>query len=143
MIAGAAAWLLAPAEPVWWVAPVSTVVALAGAGAFAVWPSGPLSGAVSALRTLVVAILALMAAAALGFTAGQLRNLTVAQPAYFGAEQAVRVEGWVVANDASDNGPRLRLLVQSIEGVDAPPRYVRVSVSEAGLLTSGRGARSN
>jgi competence protein ComEC len=141
MIAGAAAWLLAPAEPVWWVAPVSTVVALAGAGAFAVWPSGPLSGAVSALRTLVVAILALMAAAALGFTAGQLRNLTVAQPAYFGAEQAVRVEGWVVANDASDNGPRLRLLVQSIEGVDAPPRYVRVSVSEAGLLTSGRGAR--
>ena len=47
----------------------------------------------------------------------------------------MRVEGWVVANDASDNGPRLRLLVRSIEGVAEPPRYVRVSVSEAGLLT--------
>ena len=38
----------------------------------------------------------------------------------------MRVEGWVVANDASDSGPRLRLLVRDIEGVEAPPRYVRV-----------------
>lgn len=81
------------------------------------------------------------AAAATGFAAGQLRGLTVSQPAYVGSEDPVRVAGWVIANDASDNGPRLRLLVHSIEGVDAPPRYVRVSVSEAGLLTAGRGAR--
>ncbi len=141
MIVGAAAWLLAPSEPVWWIGPGLALVAMAGAIALSVWPSGPLSGAVSVLRTLGVALLALIAAAALGFSAGQFRNLTVAQPAYIGSDEAVRVEGWVVANDASDNGPRLRLLVHGIQGVDAPPRYVRVSVSEAGLLTAGRGAR--
>ena len=82
----------------------------------------------------------LVAAADLGFTSAHVRGLTVAQPAYVGGEEPVRVEGWVVANDASDNGPRLRLLVRSIEGVTEPPRYVRLSVSEAGLLTAGRAA---
>jgi competence protein ComEC len=47
----------------------------------------------------------------------------------------------VVANNANENGPRLRLLVRSIEGVARPPRYVRVRVSSAGVLTPGRGAR--
>lgn len=141
MIAGAAAWLLAPSEPIWWIGLALAVVALAGAIAFSIWPSGPLGGALSVLRTLAVAGFALIAATALGFGAGQIRNLTVAQPAYVGSEEPVRVEGWVVANDASDNGPRLRILVRAIEGVDAAPRYVRVSVSEAGLLTAGRGAR--
>lgn len=41
----------------------------------------------------------------------------------------------------SNAGPRLRLITRSIEGVDAAPRYVRVSVPEAGMLIPGRSAR--
>src|SRR5690606_3725277 len=50
-------------------------------------------------------------------------------------------QGWVIANDANENGPRLRLLVHSVEGVADPPRYARFSVAEAGMLTPGRAAR--
>jgi competence protein ComEC len=63
------------------------------------------------------------------------------QPAFGSADEPRLVDGWVVANDTSDNGPRLRLLVRTIEGVVAPPRYVRMSVGDAGLLTPGRAAR--
>src|SRR5690606_11687422 len=42
---------------------------------------------------------------------------------------------------SNDSGPRLRLLVRSIEDVAGAPRYVRMSVAEAGLLTPGRAAR--
>ena len=141
MIGGAAVWLLAPVEPAWWIGPLVTVAALVPAIALSLWPSGPLGGILAGLRTLAVAVCGLAAAAGLGFCAGQIRGLTVAQAAYAGSDEATRVEGWVVANDASDNGPRLRILVHAIEGVAAPPRYVRVSVSEAGLLTAGRPAR--
>ncbi len=141
MIAGAAVWLLALGEPSWWAGPLITIMALVPAIALSFWPSGPLNGVVAGLRTLTVAACALGAAAGLGFSAGQIRGLTVAQVAYAGGDDAVRLEGWVVANDASDNGPRLRLLLHGIEGVEAAPRYVRVSVGEAGLLTAGRAAR--
>ena len=75
------------------------------------------------------------AACGLGGVAAQVRSATVAQPPFVASEEPIRVEGWVVANDASDYGPRLRLLVRSIEGMDDVPRYVRMSVAGAGVLT--------
>ncbi len=45
-----------------------------------------------------------------------------------------------MANEASENGPRLRLLVRAIEGLEAAPLYVRVSVAQTGLLSPGRAA---
>lgn len=140
MIAGAAAWVLAPQDPPAWLA---TAVFLAGtAVALAVWlsPSDAFGGWLIALRRLAAGFCVLAAAAGLGALAAQVRTWSVAQPPYVASEEPVRVEGWVVANDASDNGPRLRLLVRGIEGIEAPPRYVRLSVSEAGLLTPGRAA---
>ncbi|MBX3428996.1 MAG: ComEC/Rec2 family competence protein [Hyphomonadaceae bacterium] len=92
-------------------------------------------------RQLLAALCAVAAAVALGAIAAQVRIQGVAQSAFAASEEPRAVEGWVVANDRNDNGPRLRLLVRSIDGVNDPPRYVRMSVSEAGLLTPGRAAR--
>lgn len=140
MIAGAALWLLSPTTPAWWLGPVFLVLGTAAAIALAAWTSERVDGWAVTLRHVLGGLCALAAAAGLGFGAAHVRGLTVAQSALVGSDEPTRVEGWVVANDASDNGPRLRLLVRSIEGVEAPPRYVRLSVSEAGLLTAGRGA---
>ena len=140
MIAGAALWLAAPTDPPWWLGPALLVVGTAAAFGFAMWPGPRPDGVLVALRNVIGGAFALMAAAGAGLGAAHLRGVTVAQAPYAGSEEPVRLEGWVVANDASDNGPRLRLLVRDIEGVEAPPRYVRVSVSEAGLLTAGRAA---
>jgi len=141
MIAGAAVWLLAPTNPAWWLGPALFLAALAALIALAIWSGGDPDGLAARLRSVGAAISAVGIALGLGFCAAEFRGWTVAQAAYVGSEEAVRVEGWVVANDASDNGPRLRLLVRGIDGVASPPRYVRVSVSEAGLLTAGRAAR--
>jgi competence protein ComEC len=140
MIAGAALWLLAPIEPAWWAGPGMLVLGVAAALALAVWPSADFQGWAIAVRRALAALCALAAALGLGAAAAHIRALTVAQPALAVSEAPRSIEGWVVANDASDNGPRLRLLVRAIEGANAPPRYVRVSVSEAGLLTPGRSA---
>lgn len=140
MIAGAALWLAAPTDPPWWLGPTLLVVGTAAAFGLAMWPGARPDGAWVALRHAMGGACALIAAAGAGFGAAHLRAVTVAQAPYVANDEPVRVEGWVVANDASDNGPRLRLLVRHIEGVEAPPRYVRVSVSEAGLLTAGRAA---
>ncbi len=141
MIAGAAAWLAAPGEPSWWLGPPMTILGVAAAVVLMLWPSERHDGWPIALRRVLAATAALIAAAGFGLVAGTLRGMSVAAPPYEGSAEAVQVEGWVVANDASDNGPRLRLLVRDIEGVGTPPRYARVSVSEAGLLTAGRAAR--
>lgn len=141
MIAGAAAWLLAPTDPPTWVGGASFVLGTAAAIAFAAWPGGHAAGALMALRRVATALCAMAAAVGLGAVAAQVRTAAVAQPAFTAADVRLTVEGWVIANDASDNGPRLRLLVRNIEGVTEPPRYVRMSVSEAGLLTPGRAAR--
>lgn len=140
MIAGAAAWLLAPTEPPWWVGPSLFLISTLAIVGLSAWPANDPGALWSALRRLAAGVFALAAASGLGFSAAHLRGLSVVQPSYVGGETPVRVQGWVVANDASDNGPRLRLLVRAIEGVAAPPRYVRVSVAQAGLLTSGRAA---
>lgn len=141
MIAGAALWLAAPAEPPWWLGPGATALGAISAVALTVWPSEHHDGWPVVLRRVLAATGAFIAAAGLGLFAGTFRGMSVEAPPYQGSAEAVQVEGWVVANDASDNGPRLRLLVRGIEGVEEAPRYVRVSVSEAGLLTAGRAAR--
>lgn len=138
MIVGSAFWLTAPTDPVWWLGPLFLTLGTTGAVGLAAWPSTRNDGAAVRLRQALAGMLALVAAAGLGASAAHLRGLSVAQAPYAANEEPVHVEGWVVSNDASDNGPRLRLLVRDIEGVDDPPRYVRVSVSEAGLLTAGR-----
>lgn len=140
MIAGAAAWLTLPAGPPWWIGPALTVAGGAAAVILLILPTARIDGPYRRAAIVLSSLCALVCSAGLGFAAAELRGRSVAQPLYAGADEAVRVEGWVVANDASDNGPRLRLLVRNIEGVAAPPRYVRVSVSEAGLLTAGRAA---
>lgn len=94
-----------------------------------------------ALRATVAGLLALAAAAALGAAAAEWRAEAVASPPYVVSDEGpVALEGWVVANETSDSGPRLRLLVRTIEGVAASPRYVRVAVADAGVLTPGRAA---
>ncbi|HYD73735.1 MAG TPA: ComEC/Rec2 family competence protein, partial [Candidatus Binatia bacterium] len=140
MIAGAALWLAAPTDPPWWLGLALLVVGTAAAFVMEMWPGQRPDGAWVVLRHALGGVFALVAAAGAGLGAAHMRAATVAQPPYTAREEAVRLEGWVVANDASDNGPRLRLLVRNIEGLEAPPRYVRVSVSEAGLLTAGRAA---
>lgn len=141
MIVGAAAWMLSPRDPPIWLSGVTFALATAGAAAIALWSTHEPPGWLVALRRLTASALAMTAAAALGAGAAQVRTASVAQPILAASDEPIIVEGWVVANDASDNGPRLRLLVHSIEGVEAVPRYVRFSVSEAGLLTPGRAAR--
>ncbi len=141
MIAGAAAWLLAPSDPPVWLGPAALALGAAAAAALAAWPHAtPTSWQITARRVLA-GLCALIAAAGLGAISAHIRTAQVAQPAFSAVEAPIVVEGWVVANDASDNGPRLRLLVRNIEGVAEPPRYVRMSVADAGLLTPGRAAR--
>ncbi len=141
MIAGAAAWLGAPSDPPRWLGTAAFVLSLAAIVALSVWPSESPQSWDARLRRILSGFIALIAAAGLGAIACEIRNASVAGAPYAGSDDAVRLEGWVVANDASAQGPRLRIQVRSIEGVEAPPRYVRVSVSEAGLLTAGRSAR--
>jgi competence protein ComEC len=115
-----------------------------GGGIIGLWLVGAVwTTAVSAswLRTLIQAGLSLICAAALGAGAAQVRTILVWQPAYQAAPEPVSIEGWVVANNVNESGPRLRLLVHSIDGATTPPRYVRLAVSEAGVLSPGRGAR--
>jgi competence protein ComEC len=140
MIAGAAFWLAAPAQPNWWLGPALLVLGLVAAFGFAAWPGARPDGAFAALRHAFGGLCALIAATGAGIGAAHLRGVAVAQAPYAGSDEPVRLEGWVTANEASDSGPRLRLLVRSIQGVQAPPRYVRVSVSDAGVLSAGRSA---
>lgn len=140
MVAGAAAWLLAPQDPLWWWGAGGLLLGGAAAALVSFWPGRADAWLMGARRALA-GLLALAAAAGFGAVAADMRTRAVAQPSLTLTDAPLAVEGWVVANDASDNGPRLRLLVRGIEGVTAPPRYVRFAVSEAGLLTPGRAAR--
>ncbi|MEQ1819149.1 MAG: ComEC/Rec2 family competence protein [Terricaulis sp.] len=141
MIAGSAAWMLAPTDPPIWLGGVAFALGIAAAVALAAMPHATPTGWQVRLRQALGGFCALIAAGGLGAVAAQVRTQSVAQPVFEASEEPRAVEGWVIANDANDNGPRLRLLVRSIDGVDAPPRYARMSVSEAGLLTPGRAAR--
>jgi len=141
MIAGSAAWMLAPTDPPMWLGPAALVLGIAASVALAAVPHPIPTGWQVSVRQMLGGLCALFAAAGLGAIAAHVRTAAVAQPALTTSEEPRAVEGWVVANETNDNGPRLRLLVRSIDGVAEPPRYVRMSVAEAGLLTPGRAAR--
>jgi competence protein ComEC len=138
LIAGAALWLLWPTDPPVWLGPAVFLGASGAAWGIAAWPG---DGAGHGIRLALAGCLALAGAAGLGASTADLRTRAAAQPGYDGGDAPVLVEGWVMANDASENGPRLRLLVRAIAGEAEPPLLVRVAVSDAGVLTAGRGAR--
>lgn len=137
-IAGAAFWIAAPQEPAAWIGPVVFAAGAAFALILSFWPGGAVVGAWPTARRAAAAVFALIAAAGIGACACMAREAIVAHKAYAGSAQAVEIRGWVFATEASDGGPRLRLLVRSIEGAPHPPRFVRLSVPEAGLVTPGR-----
>lgn len=141
VIAGAAFWLTAARDPpVWWAASALLLGAL-GAWGLAAWPSERPDGPGALLRSALAGLCALVAALGLGAGAAQVRTAIVATPQFPTLEGPVSFEGWVVSIDSGESGQRLRLLVRDIDGVDGPPRYVRVAVPETGLLAPGRAAR--
>jgi competence protein ComEC len=133
--------MLWPVDPPWWLGGALFVVAGPAAFGLAALPGRRTGGFGRPARLVGSGLFALTAAAGLGASAAQWRTQAVASPGFIGGDAPVLVEGWVIANDAGERGPRLRLLVRSIEGMDLSPRYVRVSVSAAGVLTPGRAAR--
>ncbi len=141
VIAGAAFWITAPVTPAFWLGPTLAALGLATTAVLLSWPSPtPENWAVAGRRSLA-GLAALAASIGVGMGAAQLKTAIVATPSFPALSEPVIVEGWVSSIDSSDSGQRLRLLVRHIEGVESPPRYVRVSVPAAGLLTPGRAAR--
>jgi competence protein ComEC len=138
MIAGSALWLLAPTDPPAWAAAGACLGGALVAFAVLHWLK---EGRAWIVGTGLAAFAALICAMGLGAGAAQFRTWSVAQPVLPVSDAPRSVEGWVVSNDASDNGPRLRLLTHAVEGAEHIPRYIRVAVPDAGLLTPGRGAR--
>ncbi|GAM99384.1 DNA internalization-related competence protein ComEC/Rec2 [alpha proteobacterium U9-1i] len=137
-IAGAAFWLVAPTDPsIWLGAGLVVGAALLIAAGLLIAPGAELD----LLRVVTVASASLALAAGLGIGAAQVRTHLAATPAIVGDEEPRGVEGWVIAVESSTAGPRLRLITRAIEGSEAVPRYVRVSVPAAGMLTPGRAAR--
>ena len=141
VIAGAAVWLTAARDPPYWLGGALMLAGVAASIGFAGWPSEKPDGWAVSLRRALAGLAALAASFGLGLAAAQARAALVATPAFPALEAPVIVEGWVASIDSSDAGQRLRLLVRYIEGVEGPPRYVRVAVPEAGLLSPGRAAR--
>lgn len=141
MIVGAALWLTAALEPPVWL-PFSVLIVGAGVAlGLSAWASDDPGDWALWLRRALSGAFAFVAAIGLGASAAQVRTFLVAQPPVVGSETPRGVEGWVLANESNESGARLRLLVRAIEGMEAPPRYVRVSVAAAGVLTPGRAAR--
>lgn len=139
LVLGAASWVAAPRDPPVWLAGLG--VSLAAIGLWLVRTLWADASGSAVLRTLAQVCLWATLAVSIGASAAQIRTLSVAQTPYQARVGPVAVEGWVVANNANETGPRLRLLVNAIDGTDAPPRLVRLTVSEAGVLSPGRGAR--
>ncbi len=138
-IAGASLWLLSPVEPHWLSGPLLALSCTLSAVAIGAWAAP--EGVLTVLRRCLAGAFALAAAAGVGVCAAQFRAASVHEAPLAASDAPRAVEGWVTSNDAGETGPRLRLLVRSIEGVETPPRYVRVAVREAGRLSAGRAAR--
>lgn len=136
-LAGASAWMCVPQDPPAWAGFALLAVGAVSAGVCAFWPS---TAPVSAWRQALAGCFSLLAAFGLGLSAAQVRLWSVAQPSVAASDAPRGIDGWVVAVEPSEAGPRLRLLTASIEGVASAPRYVRLSVPQAGLLTPGRAA---
>ncbi|HWA00833.1 MAG TPA: ComEC/Rec2 family competence protein [Caulobacterales bacterium] len=138
VIAGAAAWITAPADPPTWLGGAVFMGALALSCVFAFLPSRRVDGADVLLRRILAGAFAMLAAAGLGAAAAQVRTWEVSAPPFVSPPGPVEVRGWVADLDAGQSGPRLRILTASIEGLAAPPRYVRVAVPARAVLTPGR-----
>ncbi|MFZ2030153.1 MAG: ComEC/Rec2 family competence protein [Vitreimonas sp.] len=138
MIAGAAWWFSLPVDPPFWAPGTALGAAIAMMIGLVTWPSPRHDSWPAGLRQVLAALCALAASSALGAVAAQIRTASVAQTAFTHGSDPVRVQGWVSEIDSSDSGPRLRLLVRAIDGVASPPRFARVAVRQAGLLTPGR-----
>jgi len=134
MIAGAAVWMTAVVTPPWWHAPVLFFASAAAAWTLAAWP-----GAGRGRLRMACAGLCVMAAAfALGAVSGQVRAAIVATPRITADAGPVRLTGWVMDVEPGATRPRMRVLVDGIDGIDALPRYARVSVRAEGLMPPGR-----
>jgi len=141
VIAGAALWLTALRDPPFWLGPALLALGAGAAFALAAWPSEKPTGWDVSLRRALAGLCALAASVGLGLAAAHARAAIVATPAFLAQPAPIIVEGWVASIDSSESGQRLRLLVRHIEGVEGPPRYVRVAVPAAGVLAPGRAAR--
>ncbi|HVY84841.1 MAG TPA: ComEC/Rec2 family competence protein [Caulobacterales bacterium] len=138
MIAGAAAWLSAPTDPPIWLGAGLFGGATMLACVFAFLPSRRPDGADVFLRRILAGAFAILAAVGLGGFAAQVRAWSVDEAPFAATHGPVEVQGWVIDLDAGQTGPRLRLLTASLEGIAAPPRYVRIAVPARAVLTPGR-----
>ncbi len=132
MIFGAAAWMSAPAAPPPWIAPL---VLLLSAGVALALATAPLSGP-GRVRLAGAGVFALVAAFALGAVAGDVRTHAVTAPRIAMETGPVRLTGWVLDAEPGVTRPRMKVLVDTLDGVAAPPRYVRLSVNA--VLSPGR-----
>lgn len=134
MIAGAAAWMTAETTPAPLVAPAVLAAALAVAVLLAYWPGSGRGRARGALAAICV----MLAAFAAGAVAASVRTAAVAAPRLAGEVGPVRLTGWVMDAEPGATRPRMRVLVDAIQGVADTPRFARVSVRADGLLPPGR-----
>ena len=80
------------------------VIGIAAALGLAAVPHATPTGWLLRLRQVFGGLCALIAAAGLGAIAAQIRTQSVAQAPFAASEEPRAVEGWVIANDANDNG---------------------------------------
>lgn len=132
VIFGAAAWMSARTAPPWWLASVLLVSMTACALALSTWR---VSGR-GRVRMLAAGLAAGAAAFALGASAVDLRVRAVASPKVTQDIGPVRLTGWVLDAEPGATRPRMKVLVDRIDGVTDAPRYARVSVNAA--LAPGR-----
>ncbi|KAF0187305.1 MAG: competence protein ComEC [Caulobacteraceae bacterium] len=132
MILGAAAWMSTPIAPASWIAPL--VLTTCGGLGMAI-ATAPLSGA-GRLRMAAAGAFLLIAAFALGAVAGGVRSEAVAAPRITQELGPARLTGWVLDAEPGATRPRMKVLVSAIDGVNSPPRYVRLSVNA--VLSPGR-----
>ncbi len=82
------------------------------------------------------AALLMLAAFALGAVAAQVRTALVAAPRVTEELGPLRLTGWVLDAEPGANRPRMKVLVDTVETLAAPPRFVRLSVNA--VVSPGR-----
>jgi len=135
MIAGAAAWMTAQTTPPAWHAPALFAGSVMLALLLVLWP-GEGRGRV---RLALAALCVMAAAFAAGAGAAQLRTQSVATPRLSAEVGPVRLTGWVMDLEPGATRPRMRVLVDTVEGLETVPRFARISVRADGALSPGRG----
>lgn len=140
VMAGAAAYVLAPIDPPRFLGLTLLFAAATPALALAAWPGRKPDSWGARVRAALAGIFALAASAGLGGAAAEWRTARVAAPKIEAPLEGARLEGWVLEREMGAR-PRLRVLVRALGGVDAPPRIVRVSARDIGDLDAGRAIR--